>query len=401
MHYLFLGLNHSIGDPRLCFRQMPVLREARPDLKMSFLASDSKSPIGVTAGDVEDRFDVEIHRPPPDRNLWQGLQDVGRLRRAVSYRWRKAMDRLDRWTWAARKILRLRPDIVQASDARELPLAVALSWLIGYELIYDAHEDYFNQVYEYRGKTWTAFIAAVWLGAKETLFARAADHVFVTSISHREIYLSALYGLRSVEVVPNYAPAALMPPAPSYPRTSALRLVYVGSVNRYRGVVETAEYVRTFNQRDDERSLEFHYIGNGHDIVDDLVRRDLVVDHGPLAYPDLLPALRAYDIGICLLHDIKKFHTSVPVKNFDYMAAGLPVLTSSFGEMQRYVRRAGAGYCIEPTSYEAFEAAILDLFNPRRRRMLGTNGRAFSRGAGSFENAAQPYIDCLPGARAS
>jgi glycosyltransferase involved in cell wall biosynthesis len=293
-------------------------------------------------------------------------------------------------------MLRIRPDVVQASDARELPYAVILMWLVGYTLIYDSHEDYFNQVYEYRGKTWKALFEALWLSAKEFVFARFCDRVFVTSASHQEKYERTLYGVDTAHLLPNFTPNWLSLPKPPYKASSTLRLVYVGTVNRYRGVLEVAKFSRRFNQQHQRRTLRFHYIGVSHPLVDELESQDLIVGEGAFSFPTMMENLQRYNVGVCLLHDIKKFRTSVPIKNFDYMAAGLPVLTSNFGEMKRYVSEAGAGLCIDPVEYEEFEEAILRLFDPAVRKRLGQAGQAYTRGPGSFDRYVKPYLDAIP-----
>lgn len=393
MRVVFLGFNHSIGDPRLCYRQIPLLRREDPDLDISFLASSYKADLGVEAETFAETFDVRIEHPPAERDLdTDKLDAYGRIRRGLAYRWRRYMRKARLARWKYRAVVNADPDVVQASDARELPLAVILSWVLGYTLVYDSHEDYFNQVYEYQGKTWTALFRALRLSLKEIVFARFADRVFVTSLSHREKYLRGGFGLTDIEVVPNFAPTWLSLPEKDYRDTSTLRLVYVGSVNAYRGVREVAEFAQRFNARHPDRTATFHFIGTSSPLVNKLAEAGLIVDEGPFSYPDMMRKLCTFDVGVCLLHDIQKFRNSVPIKNFDYMAAGLPVLTSDFGEMKRYVEAADAGLCIRPTEYEAFESALLTLFDADERKRFGENGRAFSRGEGSFEHAAAPYV---------
>lgn len=377
------------------------MRRTDPDLDLSFLASPYKADLGVDAETFAATFDVRIKHPPPERDsIWDGLREYGPIRKRLAYYWRRLARSWRRSTWKYKAVIRSNPDVVQASDARELPLAVLLSWVLGYTLVYDSHEDYFNQVYEYQGKTWTALFRAVRLSLKEILFARFADQVVVTSLSHRDKYLGGGFGLSDVEVVPNFAPTWLSLPEKEYRDTSTLRLVYVGSVNAYRGVRDVAKFTQRFNEHHPDRAVRFHFIGTSSPLVDELAEAGQIVDEGPFPYPDMMRKLCTFDVGVCLLHDIQKFRNSVPIKNFDYMAAGLPVLTSDFGEMKRYVDAADAGLCIRPTEYEAFESAIQMLFDADERRRFGENGRAFSRGEGSFEHVAAPYVRSMTGERA-
>jgi glycosyltransferase involved in cell wall biosynthesis len=62
--------------------------------------------------------------------------------------------------------------------------------------------------------------------------------------------------------------------------------------------------------------------------------------------PDLLAAA---DLGLHVLADVELFRTAVsPNKVFDYMAAGLPVLTNCPGVVTDLVREAGAGAAVCP-----------------------------------------------------
>lgn len=62
--------------------------------------------------------------------------------------------------------------------------------------------------------------------------------------------------------------------------------------------------------------------------------------------PDLLVAA---DLGLHILADVKLFQTSVsPNKVFDYMAAGLPLLTNCPGMVSDLVHAADAGWTVEP-----------------------------------------------------
>jgi glycosyltransferase involved in cell wall biosynthesis len=77
------------------------------------------------------------------------------------------------------------------------------------------------------------------------------------------------------------------------------------------------------------------------------------------------------------------------------MAAGLPVLTSDFGNIGKYARASGGAICIDPTSYDAFESAITQLFQPALRRQLGEAGRSFVRREASFEREAAEYVEVM------
>jgi len=90
--------------------------------------------------------------------------------------------------------------------------------------------------------------------------------------------------------------------------------------------------------------------------------------------PDLLAAA---DVGLHVLADVPIFREAVsPNKVFDYMAAGLPIVTNSPGVVGDLVASANCGLISEPGG---LECAISEMLNagPDARRTLGASGRAW------------------------
>lgn len=85
-------------------------------------------------------------------------------------------------------------------------------------------------------------------------------------------------------------------------------------------------------------------------------------------------------IGLLTLKDLPLFRYGVsPNKLFDYLAAGLPVVTNVGGDCAHIVTEAGAGFVAEPGSAEALAGALerAARANPDERRRLGAAGRAY------------------------
>jgi glycosyltransferase involved in cell wall biosynthesis len=89
-----------------------------------------------------------------------------------------------------------------------------------------------------------------------------------------------------------------------------------------------------------------------------------------------IPALLgAADIGVHVLADVDLFRYGVsPNKLFDYMAAGLPVVTNTPGEVAALVAEAGAGVAVAPSGLADGLAAVADA-GPDQRARWGASGR--------------------------
>ncbi len=74
-----------------------------------------------------------------------------------------------------------------------------------------------------------------------------------------------------------------------------------------------------------------------------------VVFRDPVPKRDMPALLAAADVGLHTLADVPLFSRAVsPNKLFDYMAAGLPVVTNTPGEVAAIVERSGAGVAVPP-----------------------------------------------------
>jgi glycosyltransferase involved in cell wall biosynthesis len=272
-----------------------------------------------------------------------------------------------------------------------------LSLASGATPIYDSHEDYFRQAYEYGRRRPIALLRGLALRVQELLLLRFFAAVFCTDEFLHQRYGKRYYGIRRLHLLRNL-PFVPDLPVPNHAERSdnELKLVYIGSVNEHRGLRECAEYVQRFNSTyGPARRLSLSVYGPPHTIVQDLDARGELDHHGWIEYPDLMAALRRYDVGVCLWLPIKKFQRNLPLKNFDYMAAGLPVLTSNFGNVGRYLELSGGGIAIDPTSYEEFERAILRLFDPVTRQELAASGRRFIEDTGGFARESRPYVEVI------
>jgi glycosyltransferase involved in cell wall biosynthesis len=80
--------------------------------------------------------------------------------------------------------------------------------------------------------------------------------------------------------------------------------------------------------------------------------------------------------GLVTLHHAPNYLDALPVKMFEYMAAGIPVIASDIPLWRGIVEASGCGVCVDPRDPAAIATAI-DLFvlHPELARAMGANGR--------------------------
>lgn len=114
-----------------------------------------------------------------------------------------------------------------------------------------------------------------------------------------------------------------------------------------------------------------------------------------------IPALfAAADIGVHCLADVELFRTGVsPNKLFDYMAAGLPVVTNTPGEVTAFVEASGGGVAVAPNRIADGLRQLMAL-DDGERRQLGARGRthlAATRSRSAMAARVESVLDEVAG----
>lgn len=97
----------------------------------------------------------------------------------------------------------------------------------------------------------------------------------------------------------------------------------------------------------------------------------------PIPKSEIRVLLAGVDAGLHVLADVPLFRYGVsPNKLFDYMAAGLPVITNTRGEVRELVEEAQAGLAVEAGAIASAVRALVAA-GPEKRAAWGEAGRAF------------------------
>jgi glycosyltransferase involved in cell wall biosynthesis len=184
---------------------------------------------------------------------------------------------------------------------------------------------------------------------------------------------------RHVRVVPNGADVALFARARST-RPHPPTLIYMGTVVAWAGVdVTIAALARIRKEIQDARLLIVgHSTPEYKALLETLCKEHGVYGHvhflGKKTPAELVDLLAQSDIGMAAFKPVELRKYAFSLKIIEYMAAGLPVITTVDTQSERVLEKHGAGIAVayEP---QAIAAAALQLFkDPEQYRSMAARG---------------------------
>lgn len=274
---------------------------------------------------------------------------------------------------ALQAVLRLRPQLVHFHDPEFLPAALALR-LLGYRVVYDAHEDVPASI---RGKHYLpAFVRvplAALVGPVERLLARCMSAVVVAAPSLGYRFPAARTTLvQNFPVLDEFT--GIEDPAD---RRACRALVYVGAITEARGAFEM---IRALELSSADRLLLAGPVRPAGllERLQALPGWAQVEYHQWLDRRQIAALLGRASIGLSLLKPIPNFLGSQPIKLYEYFASGLAVVISDFPGWTRWVSRSGGdtGLQVDPEDPAAIAAAIDRLLDdPEQRIRMGRTAR--------------------------
>jgi hypothetical protein len=289
-----------------------------------------------------------------------------------------------------RAVRRARPRIAHFHDPELIPIGILLK-LSGARVVYDIHEDVPRQILS---KHWIPACLrrpVSWAAAgAEWVAARVFDGIVAATptIAHR-------FPPHKTVTVQNFPILdELVTPEPIPYAERPHHFGYVGGVTPIRG---SREMVRAIARlADDSARLQLagglSPAGHGDELVAEAgwARVDF---HGWADRPEVAQLLGNVRAGLVVLHPTSNYPDAYPVKMFEYMAAGLPVIASDFPLWREIVDGAGCGLLVDPLDPEAIAEAMQWLLeNPEEAEAMGRRGRGAVEATYNWEPEAEKLI---------
>ena len=285
--------------------------------------------------------------------------------------------RLDRMLGASRRVFKLALSLDAAiyhlHDPELIPFGLKLKRL-GKKVIFDAHEDLPKQLLSkpYLSPLLLSLLSKI-ASRYEAWACPKFDAIIAATPFIRDKFLSL--GARTVDIN-NFPMLGELSTGTERYRGTKRQVCYVGGISRVRGVVQLIEAMEFLGPsiclvlagRFDDKSLEAELkLRRGWEHVEAL---------GFLGRNEIRDTYSQSLAGLVTLHPIINYLDALPVKMFEYMSAGLPVIASDFPLWREIIEGNACGICVDPMSPQAIADAIMTIIsNPEEAFAMGQNGQ--------------------------
>ncbi|MFZ9848364.1 MAG: glycosyltransferase family 4 protein [Flavobacteriales bacterium] len=269
-----------------------------------------------------------------------------------------------------KKVLTIDADVYHFHDPEMLRFALKLKKK-GKKVVYDVHEDVPRQIL---GKYWInkylRKAISVSFEAFENYVAKRVDFVVAATPFIRDRFLKI--NKNCIDVC-------------NYPilddhvfdvdwKNKGNEICYVGGITKVRGIVELLNSL-------EGTSVQLNLAGDFSPLelkseLESLAGWKNVNNIGFVGRTEIYGIFSSSKIGVVTLHPIVNYLDSLPIKMFEYMMAGIPVIASDFPLWKQIIEEYNCGICVDPQNPNEIRKAILSLLsNDELAEKMGQNGK--------------------------
>ena len=272
-----------------------------------------------------------------------------------------------------KKALELNCEIYHFHDPELIRIGLKLK-KEGKKVIFDIHENIALQILskEYIPKILRKIISKIYR-LYEIKKLKKFDALIIAEHSYKEYYSSLNKNLVTVLNMPK------IDHLKEFYSVKRLKneIFYIGGISNNRGFDVLIQSLKILKQKIPD--IFAHFIGPfAENFIDNKDFNEVKGNfklYGSMPLRKGLKYSKNSKIGLSILKPIKNYTQSYSTKIFEYMAIGLPVITSNFKLYKDIIDKNYCGMCVDPENPNEIAKAIeFILTNPEKAKEMGQNG---------------------------
>ncbi|MBN1119407.1 MAG: glycosyltransferase family 4 protein [Bacteroidales bacterium] len=235
------------------------------------------------------------------------------------------------------------------------------------KVFYAAHESYADQLRDYSSRKGFTRITTNWYAnyiyTREKKACKFADKVIAFDDAVAEEFKSTI-NPGKVCVIYNYTNLETT----NQKAEKVYDLVYLGGISDVRGIINIIEALHECKKI--LQNIKLLLLGRIYDpafkvrLFETIEKLELTTNieyKEWVPYNDVPEYLSKSKVGLVLLKPIAKFYKNIPIKQFEYMAFGLPVIGSDLPPISNFIEPVEAGIIVDPLNISAISNAMINL----------------------------------------
>lgn len=288
--------------------------------------------------------------------------------------------------YLSKVVKQAKPDILLAEGTKAGWVASVVSKKFSVCCIIDMHGIAFAEARGFNQKNWLKIFQL------EAEAFRNCDYLIAVSNRMSDYVKKKMNVLdRKVIVAPNGS--ELQSSLASY--CKPLKIIYAGGFSYWENV---NDYLDTAKCSDQKR---FRFYIAGDRSVGQTYFKRIEKENIPITYlgytqrPQVLKILSQMQVGIAPSTDDLARQVACPVKVFDYMAAGLPVVTPHIGDWGDLVLNEKCGIALPENNVEQYVLALNRLYNKTEWVQKSENARKIIKEKYTWKRTLEPILELI------